>query len=204
MYEGHYRLFTFENLYKIFLKASEGDTYFNPLCKSPDKEYKGENICAYNVADAMIDTKKFLTEAISSDSNKWIWGDIIYHRFKNTPWSVIKPLRPYFDRHYTIPSNGNTLWIGEYKFCKDEIFEARPLKLEAFKATSYAHILTFEPDQFDPKKNTYGVTGGLNEFPLQGNYDEGTAVVFGDDMWQMKFVQDIEDGIVLKLEPESD
>ena len=150
----------------------------------------------------MIDTKRFLSEAISPDSNKWVWGDIIYHRFKNTPWSVIKPLRPYFDRHVTIPGNGNTLWIGEYKFCKDEIFEARPVKLEAGKATSYAHVLTFEPDQFG--KNTYGVTGGLNEFPLQGNYDEGTAVVFSDEMWQMKFLPDIEDGIVLTLEPESD
>ena len=55
MYEGTYRLFTLENLNLILRKASQGDTYFNPLCKSPEIEYnkgqyKGDNICAYNVA----------------------------------------------------------------------------------------------------------------------------------------------------------
>ena len=77
MYEGTYRLFTLENLNIILRKASEGDTYFNPLCKSPEKEYKGENICAYNVADALIEAKQFLSEEISADSNNWKWGDII-------------------------------------------------------------------------------------------------------------------------------
>ena len=57
MYEGSYRLFTLENLNIILSKASEGDIYFNPLCKSPEKEYKGENVCAYNAADALIEAK---------------------------------------------------------------------------------------------------------------------------------------------------
>ena len=214
MYEGTYRLFTLENLNLILRKASEGDTYYNPLCKSPKTDYtkgqyKGDNICAYNAAESLYKAKKFLTENISADSNNWKWGDIITTRFKNTPWSYVEPLKPYFDRYVVIPGNGNTLWVAEYGICgivdePDPEDEGKPIKIEAGKVTSYAHILTFEPDRLSPEKNTYGVTGGLNEFPLQGNYDDGTAVVLSGNMWQMKHPQDIEDGLVLKLKPKED
>ena len=65
----------------------------------------------------MIKAKKFLSEKVSADSNNWKWGDIITTRFKNTPWSYVEPLRPYFDRYHTIPGNGNTLWVAEYGIC---------------------------------------------------------------------------------------
>ena len=49
----------------------------------PGKEYKSDNICAYNIADAMIETKKFLSEEISTDSNEWKWGNLVVMKFKH-------------------------------------------------------------------------------------------------------------------------
>ena len=84
----------------------------------PGKEYKTDNICAYNVADAMIETKKFMTEAISPDTDKWKWGDLIVTRFRNTPWSHVKPLEPYFNRYHVVPGNAWTPQVAEYGLCK--------------------------------------------------------------------------------------
>ena len=98
--------------------ANKGDYTYNPLCKMPGKEYKSENICAYNVADAMIKTKKFMIEEISPDSNNWKWGDLIVTRFDNTPWSHVKQLQPIFDRYIVVPGNGNTNFIAEFSICK--------------------------------------------------------------------------------------
>ena len=201
MYEGTYRGFTLENMNRILNFASEGDTYFNPLCRIPDKEYKSDNICAHNVAEAMIAAKKFLTENVSPDSNDWVWGNLIVTHWNHRVWSNVPPLRPYFDRYEKIPGNANTLWVAEYGICKMDWMESRPVQLKAGKVTAYAHIVTMEPDKLSPENNIYGITGGLNEFPLTGDYDNGIAGVMSGDMWQMKHPEDYEDGLVLKLEP---
>ena len=60
MFEGGYKDFTQETLNRILTKTSQGDTYFNPLCRQPGKEYQSENVCAYNVVDAMVETNKFM------------------------------------------------------------------------------------------------------------------------------------------------
>ena len=99
IYEGAYGGFTVENMNRILNFAIEGDTYFNPLCRIPGKEYKSDNFCAYNVADSMIAAKKFMTENISPDSNKWVWGDLHIAQWNHRIWSNVPELKPYFDRN---------------------------------------------------------------------------------------------------------
>ena len=61
-----------------------------------------------------------------------------------------------------------------------------------------------EPDELRAENNVYGITGGLNEFPLMGNYDDGTERILSGDMWKMKHPKDLEDVYVLTLKPEED
>ena len=82
--------------------------------------------------------------------------------------------------------------------------ESKPVKFLAGKVTVYAHIVTMEPESLSPEKNIYGITSGLNEFPLAGDYDNGFEGVLSGEMWQMKHPEDIEDGLVLKIEPRKD
>ena len=70
--------------------------------------------------------------------------------------------------------------------------------------TSYAHICTMESDKMSSENNIYGISGGLNEFPLMGNYDDGTERILSGEMWQMKHPEDIEDGHILTLKPDID
>ena len=54
------------------------------------------------------------------------------------------------------------------------------------------------------ENNIYGISGGLNEFPLMGNYDDGTERILSGEMWQMKHPEDIEDGHILTLKSDID
>ena len=56
----------------------------------------------------MVETNKFMKEAISPDSDQWKWGDMIVTRFRNTPWAHVKQLEPYFNRYHVIPGNAFT------------------------------------------------------------------------------------------------
>ena len=172
LFTGQYRGFTFEAVARMLRLALEGDYSYNPLCKVPGKEYKSENICAYNVADALLATKKKLSDDISEDPNDWKWGDLVVTRFDNTPWSYVPQLRPYIDKYIVIPGNANTNNIAEFSICGwgDPPQQPHP-KFIAGKTAAYTHICTFEPE-FRTEGNRYGIPGGLNESPLGPNFDD--------------------------------
>ena len=125
-----------------------------------------------------------MKERISPDSNDWKWGDLVTTKFKNQVWSSVKELRPYFDRYITIPGNANTNYIAEFNIC-NKFKEGEPVKFVAGKVAAYTHICEFAPE-FNSEKNTYGVPGGMNEFPLMGNYDDMIEQHLIGDMWQMR------------------
>ena len=54
MFTGHYRMFTFEMLDRLLRLALQGEYPYNPVCKVPGREYPSENICAFNIADALV------------------------------------------------------------------------------------------------------------------------------------------------------
>ena len=193
MFEGSYRLFTFEMTDRMLRKSLEGDYLYNPVCKVPGREYKSENICAFVIADALIATKKKLTSEVSPDPNDWKWGNMVIMRFDNTPWSYVPQLRPYIDRYIVIPGNGNTNNIAEFGICAwssaEQIAEngwAHP-KFISGKTAAYTHITTFE-EEYNYENNSFGIPGGLNEFPLQGNFDDMIERHLIGDMWKMKQV----------------
>ena len=48
--------------------------------------------------------------------------------------------------------------------------------------TAYAHICTME-QEMNSENNIFGIPGGLNEFPLMGNYDDMTERHLYGGMW---------------------
>ena len=175
MFTGHYRMFTFEMLDRLLRLALQGEYPYNPVCKVPGREYPSENICAFNIADALVATKKLLSTEVSPDPNDWKWGNMVIMKFDNTPWSYVPQVRPYINRYIVVPGNGNTNNIAEFNICGDFKNEYPELnwphpKYVSGKTAAYTHILTFE-EEFNYENNSYGIPGGLNEFPLQGNFD---------------------------------
>ena len=100
-----------------------------------------------------------------------------------------------------IPGNANTAFVAEFGICNPDV--NKPKFFYARKVAAYLHIFTFEPE-FNSDNNIYGIPGGLNEFPLMGNYNDMTERALYGDMWKNKLPQDIEDGYVLILEPKKD
>ena len=57
-----------------------------------------------------------------------------------------------------------------------------PPKFRSRKVSAYNHIFTFA-EEFKAENNVYGVPGGLNEFPLMGNYDDMIEHHIFGDLW---------------------
>ena len=147
----------------------------------------------------MIETKKYLSEEVSPDSNQWKWGEHVVMKFRHTPWSHVKQLDPYFSRWIVVPGNGNTVQVAESGICEPQL--QNPPRFRTGKVSAYNHICSFE-EEFRAENNVFGVPGGLNEFPLMGNYDDMIEHHIFGDLWQMKQPQDIADPLELVLKPE--
>ena len=89
LFTGMYRGFTFETIARMLVFANEDNYYYNTICKKPGRQYPSENICAYNVADTLIETLRYMRREISPDSNDWVWSNFVTTRFRNTPWSHV-------------------------------------------------------------------------------------------------------------------
>jgi len=152
----------------------------------------------------MISTKKRLATKIGPDTNDWKWGNVVVTKFDNTPWSYVPQIRPYIDRFIVIPGNGNTNNIAEFGICNKWEGDMQPFSTPKFfagKTAAYTHITTFEKE-YNYENNSFGIPGGLNEFPLQGNFDDMIERHLVGDLWPMKQPKDFEDGLVLTLEPQ--
>jgi hypothetical protein len=85
--------------------AEEPVNELNIFCEEAFESYKGNKACAYNIARAFVDTKKFLHKTLGSNSEKWVWRNVHVNEYPSTPWSKT-PLKPLF--HRELPTAGNT------------------------------------------------------------------------------------------------
>ena len=69
----------------------------------------------------MIETKKFLSEEISTDSNEWKWGNLVVMKFKHKIWSNVELLDPFFASWIVVPGNANTVQVAEFDICKPSL-----------------------------------------------------------------------------------
>ncbi len=49
---------------------------FQVICVGYHESYHGTNHCAFNIAMALIESKQFLSENVSTDPNKWLWRNL--------------------------------------------------------------------------------------------------------------------------------
>ena len=120
-------------------------------------------------------------------------------KFKSPIWSNVEQLDPYFSSWIVVPGNANTVQVAEFGICKPSL--KNPTRFRSGKVSAYNHICTFE-EEFKAENNVFGVPGGLNEFPLMGNFDDMIENHIFGDLWQMKQPQDIADPLELVLKPE--
>ena len=60
-------------------------------------EYKGDNVCAYNIARSFSDAKIFLEKNVSKNTTDWKWGNVHFVEWESLPWSKT-PLKFLFHR----------------------------------------------------------------------------------------------------------
>lgn len=95
--------------------AEKENSHFQTLCEGAySGVYKGQNSCAFNMAMALYETKKFLTKHVSADMAKWKWRDLHVNDYVYMPWSAT-PLKPFFHRSVGVPGNDNTVNVSKIK-----------------------------------------------------------------------------------------
>ena len=203
---GMFSIHFVEMSIRLLTDSSEGGTHFNPICNQPDKEYKQENKCAYNIADAFIQAKRHMVKRYGPDTNEWIYGKMIKTEFTHRIWSST-PLKEYgFSYWVTVPGNHNTIKIAEYGISPDILEkEFRPGKL-----TEFTMVATMEKGFMSPEKSRYCMYAGLNEFILQGpsyfDFQKGfydfTEPNLSGRLFNMRYFDDI-DGPELELKPDN-
>lgn len=71
------------------------------------------NPCAYLVAMALLDTKSFLEQNLSSEAGEqWAWGRAHVMDYVNLPFSKTL-LKPLFHRSIATPGNSNTPFFAK-------------------------------------------------------------------------------------------
>ena len=104
----------FEQLMTSVHEEEEKSRY-QKFCKSASNNYQGENHCAFNVGEALIKAKQFLSQKISSDSSKWLWKNLNVKDYRAgsdyqslLPWWGQAILKPLLTTSVGVPGNQNT------------------------------------------------------------------------------------------------
>ena len=149
---------------RIITNASENGTHFNPICRQKGRQYKKENICAYNIASAFVNTKRHMAERYGNDTNQWKFGDMIGTKYDHDIWSK-SPAKDWIDVWVNVPGNHATIKIAEWGLNTD-IETKKPYAFKAGKLTEFTFIATMEEGNITPSENFFCVNSGLNEFFL--------------------------------------
>ena len=96
------------------------DSKYQKLCSMAHAEYNGRNPCAYNVARAFTDAKRFLEENVSMKSRDWAWGRVHVATWTHLPFSKT-PLK--FLYHREVPSGGNDNTVNISQFFKSKNYD---------------------------------------------------------------------------------
>ena len=86
---------------------------YNKLCDNGYAEYDGELSCAYNIARALVETKKHLEKTVSKNPSDWKWKYFHQLDYTNSPWSLT-PLK--FMYHRKVPAMGNSGTVNVAKY----------------------------------------------------------------------------------------
>ena len=143
-------------------------------------EYKGDNPCAYNVARAFTDTRRFMEQKVSKNHADWKWGMLHQQEYTNLPWSKT-PLKFLFHKVVNTGGNNNTPNVSGYKDKKN----VNKSVITSAHAANYKQIIQFDKD---PSKNInlFSIDTGMNENPITGHYFDLNARHLAGDLIPMR------------------
>lgn len=123
---------------RMFYELSKDPTLtkYNKLCANGFEGHKGDTPCAYNVAAALINTKRLLETQYTTNIEDWKWGNLMTLEFQNMPWSSTF-LRVFFHRSRPSGGNENTVNVAEYALSE----AAKDLKFRGKNAPNYKQII---------------------------------------------------------------
>ena len=136
--------FLYNEFIQTLLKSVSKDgeaSRFNKVCQKAYPEYKGENICTYNIARSFSDAMRFLESNVSKRIEDWKWGNVHVVEWSNLPWSKT-PLKFFWNREVHTGGNSNTPHVSKYSNRKN----ANRNIIRSDQAPSYKQIIQFEQD----------------------------------------------------------
>lgn len=99
---------------------------YNIACAGAyNKEFKGEEKCAYNVLKSFLIAHEKLNNHYGKDSLNWKWGNWHTNEYPNMPWSAIPGLKLFFHRSVSTPGSQNTPNVSKFKwsnYSKNHLF----------------------------------------------------------------------------------
>lgn len=163
MIDGYLQPYFVERLIKD-LANEDSVTPLNRVCEQAHHEYKGTNHCAYNLARAFAETKVFLGENMSQNTDNWIWRNAHYNSYMNLPFSRT-PFKFLFHRNVPCEGNGNTVHSSKYSLKRNY----NSTQIESTHGSNYKQLMQLDSN---PKReiNRWNIDTGMNGHPFQGNY----------------------------------
>ena len=145
------------------IESNSETSSFNRICENAN-DYKGKDVCAYNLAVAFSQAHEHLSKNLSRRESDWKWANVHSNEYANLPWSKT-PLRLFF--HREVPTFGNT---NTPHVSKTSIRTAA----ETGRFTS-AHVAGYKQiiahgETGKPGTNLFSIDTGTNGNIFAGNY----------------------------------
>lgn len=138
--------------------------YWQTVCEGAHENYSGDNPCAFNIAMAFVETDRFLTERVGSDTSKWRWGSLHVNDYSNLPWSKT-PLKPLFHREVPVPGNDQTPNVSKISIRKN----ANETVMRSNASANFKMLVQVAKDSKD-EVGFFAIDTGMNGHPFSGNY----------------------------------
>ena len=80
----NYAFYDFYQRLILKLSKKEDTKKYQKICESEENDkYKGPNYCEHNIAKSFLEAQNFLTTQISSNKQKWNWGNVHVNEYPN-------------------------------------------------------------------------------------------------------------------------
>ena len=157
----------YEQMLESVYKEEEKSRY-QKFCKNAKKSYIGENYCAYNVAEALIKAKQFLSQKISSDSSKWLWKNLNVKDYRSgadyqslLPWWGQALLKPLLETSVGVPGNQNT---PNYVRMNERLSREEKVVMSSTVSSNFKMVVQFDSKQ---EKSSFSIDSGISGHPLK-------------------------------------
>ena len=150
------------------VNIEEDKSRYQKFCKNANKNYQGENHCAFNVAEALIKAKQFLSQKISSDSSKWLWKNLNVKDYRSgadyqslLPWWGQALLKPLLETSVGVPGNQNT---PNYVRMNERLNKEEKVVMSSTSSSNFKMVVQFDSKQ---DKSSFSIDSGISGHPLK-------------------------------------